>query len=75
MVEARPRHRRGDPRADGRRLPRWPSFHLALMLADTVPEIGGDHVMAMQILQRFQEQGLMVRVEEPTPDASPDADG
>jgi hypothetical protein len=74
MVEARPRHA-----AAIRALMEAPaalaSFHLALMLADTVPEIGGDHVMAMQILQRFQEQGLMVRVEEPTPDASPDADG
>jgi len=36
--------------------------HLALMLADTVPEVGGDHATGLEALQRLQAQGFLDRV-------------
>lgn len=41
------------------------SCHLALVLTDTVRELGGDHAAAMQALQRLQQCGLMDRIEAP----------
>ncbi|MDB5422787.1 MAG: putative glycosyl transferase [Phenylobacterium sp.] len=36
--------------------------HLALMLADTVPEVGGDPATGLEALQRLQAQGFLDRV-------------
>ncbi|MHB8529742.1 MAG: glycosyltransferase family 2 protein [Caulobacteraceae bacterium] len=40
------------------------SCHLALMLAETVPEIAGDHAAAVEIIERLGKEGFLERVED-----------
>lgn len=52
------------------------SCHLALLMTETIPEVGDDPALVVEALQRLQADGFLVQIEnEPRPNAAPRATG